>query len=133
KSLFKNSSDAISYAASSDFNPDATDQGETGLISSDGTVSEPGEYYQTISYKLENGTNDDAANSAMLSGENDPNTNQAVTVYKTTINGNETTENEDFVINKSKGLLTLTRLVSVSEDNRPDVTKNISTANADFN
>ena len=133
KSLFKNSSDAISYAESSDFNPDATDQGETGLISSDGTVSEPGEYYQTISYKLENGTNDDAAISAMLSGENDPNTNQPVPVYKTTINGNETTENEDFVINKSKGLLTLTRLVSVSEDNRPDVTKNISTANADFN
>ncbi|WP_195701616.1 hypothetical protein [Companilactobacillus futsaii] len=133
KSLFKKSSDAISYAESSDFSPDATDQGETGLISSDGTVSEPGEYYQTISYKLENDTNDDAAISAMLSGENDPNTNQPVPVYKTTINGNESTENEDFVINKSKGLLTITRLVSVSEDDRPEVVKNISTADADFN
>ncbi|WP_334333448.1 hypothetical protein [Companilactobacillus sp. HBUAS59544] len=121
KSLFSSKADAIKYAGDSNFDANATDQGESGVVDSDGTIAKSGTYYQTVSYNIKN--DNDEALTAMINGTNDPNTNQTVATYPTWIKSNGSsskgTEGTDFVINKSKGLLTLTRLVSVTGSASP--------------
>ncbi|KRK99563.1 hypothetical protein [Companilactobacillus futsaii] len=128
KSLFTGTDEgkkaAADYASSSQFNPDSMDSGNipSGVLNSDNQITKPGTYYQTVSYKLDNGN--DKAIEAMLNDSVDPETSQKVNLYKLFINGSNTeaTVGTDFIYNKSVGMITIIRPINVVDNG---VKKNI--------
>ena len=125
KSLFAGTSDgktaAISYAKSAQFKPDSTSSGDVSsdVLNSSGQILKAGKYYQTVSYKLDNGN--DAAIEAMLKGTTDPETSQKVSLYKVFANGNNTElkDGTDFVYNQSAGMITFIRPIEVTDTVKP--------------
>jgi len=114
---------AIAYAKTSDFNTDSVTKGNVSsdTLNSDGQILKAGKYYQTVTYKLKNGTDD--AITAMVDGSKDGSTNQTVEPYDLYINGNSTkaTEGTDYAYNKNTGTITVLRPITVSDIIHPSI------------
>jgi len=130
QSLFTTKESALAYAESSSFDPKSAKSGNvTAEQFKDNLVIEkPGTYYQTVSYDLKgDGSNKtdpvgaDQAIGYMISGKPDPLIdNGKVDVYKTFINGQEST---DYSFNQATGTLTIARPIIVGTN----VTANLTT------
>lgn len=117
KSLFTTADAAMKYAQSSTFDPTSTTSGDASdALNSDDQITKPGTYYQTVSYKLDNGK--DAAITHMLAGDTDDLTNATVKPYDTYINGSTTpgVDGTDYALNRNKGVgtITIVRPISVT-------------------
>lgn len=116
KSLFTSRQSAINYAQVAAFNTDSTDSGDSGATDSSGKITKSGTYYQTVSFKLDNGKDD--AIKYMISGQPDELDSEGVVQpYNTYINGETTkaTNNSDYVYNKTADVITIVRPILVSD------------------
>lgn len=113
KILFTDKNKAINFAKSTGFSSTATTADGAAQLT-DNKITSAGEYYQTVSYKLDNGN--DEAITAMISGNSDKYTGEKVLPYYTYINGsnNLATEGTDYFYNQKAGTLTVIRPVVVT-------------------
>lgn len=120
KSLYSSQEAALKAADTDTFNPNATDLGSA--------TTNPGTYYQTISYQLlsDTDTGDDALNHAVL-GTPDPKSAGAILEpYETNIDGKLGTNGTDYVLNKNTGYLTIVRAVDVGGTIAPNFDPSVS-------
>ncbi|WP_147007935.1 hypothetical protein, partial [Companilactobacillus mindensis] len=117
QSLFSSESAAIAYSEKSDFSPATTNGGDVSDAVSSGKVAKAGTYYQTVSYKVDNG--DDAAITAMINKSDDKNTKKPVDPYDTRINKVKKVEGTNYSFNYSTKMLTIARPVTVTDNATP--------------
>ncbi|WP_158106609.1 beta strand repeat-containing protein, partial [Companilactobacillus bobalius] len=131
KHLFNSASAALGYAQSNTFDPNDSTSKVEGTVDKDGKAVTGGPYYQTVSFKLDNGK--DKAIEYMLSGADDDLTGTVIQPYETYINGSDTQatdgKNGDYVFNREKnssdkviGMLTIVRPVVVEGTIGSDLT-----------
>lgn len=117
QSLFSSEKAAIAYSEKSDFSPATTNGGDVSDAVSSGKVAKAGVYYQTVSYKVDNG--DDAAITAMINKTKDDNTQKPVDPYDTRINSVKKVEGTNYSFNYSTKMLTIARPVTVTDNATP--------------
>ncbi|WP_056967797.1 beta strand repeat-containing protein [Companilactobacillus kimchii] len=147
KSLFTSSDAALKYAKSDTFDPTDSTQSNAGdTVNSTGKIIKGGTtYYQTVSYKLDNGK--DKAIENVISSAIDPLTQSVLRPYETYINGSSTqgVDGTDYAFNRSLksgttdqyiGMITVVRPIVVAGKaifnfTSPKVTVNSSASLAD--
>lgn len=124
KSLFTSSDAALKYAKSDTFDPtDSTQSDASDAVDSTGKIIKGGTtYYQTVSYKLDNGK--DKAIEKVIDGDIDNLTNSVLRPYETYINGSSTqgVDGTDYAFNRSLksgtkdhiGMITVVRPIVVA-------------------
>ena len=103
KSLFTSADKALKYAKSDTFDPtDSTQSDASDAVDRTGKINKGGTtYYQTVSYKLDNGK--DKAIENVISSAIDPLTQSVLRPYETYINGSSTqgVDGTDYAFNRS--------------------------------
>ncbi|HIY93441.1 MAG TPA: hypothetical protein H9820_10970, partial [Candidatus Companilactobacillus pullicola] len=130
KHLFNSASAALGYAQSNTFDPSDSTSKVEGTVDKDGKAVTGGPYYQTVSFKLDNGK--DKAIEYMLSGADDDLTGTVIQPYETYINGSDTQakDGKDYAFNRltnpttkqNIGMLTIVRPVVVEGTIGSDLT-----------
>lgn len=120
KSLYSSQEAALKAADTDTFNPNATDLGSA--------TTNPGTYYQTISYQLlsDTDTGDDALNHAVLGTPDGKAAGAILEPYETYIDGRLGTNGTDYVLNNKTGYLTIVRAVDVGGTIAPNFDSSVS-------